>query len=464
MKTRLDLKPGEGRALAWAWLYVVVLFLAYYVLRPVRDELGVSGGVENLPWLFTGTMLTILVLTPLFGWLVKHWPRERFIAVSYRFFMLNLAGFAAAMAWVDPEHQIRVGYGFFIWLSVFNLFVVSVFWSLMVDVFDETAGKRLFGLLAAGATVGGMLGSGLVSLVAEALSPAMLLLVAMVLLEVAVQAARRLSAMSLPRQAPGEAVALADGDRRARTAEATGRTDAAHATAVGAGAAGAVSADTGRAGNNRDADSNAVMGGSVFSGFTHVIRSPFLLGIAAFVLLYTVTSTVLYFEQAEIASQYFSDRSARRAFFANLDFWVNALTLVGQLVLTAGMMQRLSMSVVLMILPLLSVVGFAVLASFPTLGVFVAVQVLRRVSNFVFAKPAREVLFTQLSREDRYKAKNVIDTLVYRSGDQIGSWGYAGLSALGLGLAGMSWVAALLCVAWAWLAWWLGRRAQRPRA
>ena len=186
-------RPGELRALLWAFLYVLALFLAYYVLRPIRDEFGASGGTRNLPWLFTATLGAMLALTPLYGFLVKRFPRERFIALAYRFFMLNPLVFAVLMARGGDAVLLWTGRVFFVWLSVFNLFVVSVFWSLAVDVFDGEQGKRLFGYLAAGATLGGLLGSALVNQFAHKVSPYALLLFAALLLEVAVQAARRLS-------------------------------------------------------------------------------------------------------------------------------------------------------------------------------------------------------------------------------------------------------------------------------
>jgi AAA family ATP:ADP antiporter len=279
----IDVRPAETRALAWSWLYVFALFLAYYVLRPIRDELGVAGGVRNLPWLFTGTLLAMLAVNPLFSWAVKHWPRERFVALTYRFFMVNLAAFLALLALATPAQHLWIGRVFFIWVSVFNLFVVSVFWSFIVDVFDAEQGKRLFGFLAAGATLGGIAGSALTSGFVEKLGQHWLLLASIALLEVAVFASRRLAGVSLAFRRP------AAGD-----------------------------------------DPNRPVGGSVLAGFTHTFRSPYLLGIAVFMLLYTVTSTFLYFQQATIAEQHFTDRAARTAFLARIDLWVNVLTIISR--------------------------------------------------------------------------------------------------------------------------------------
>lgn len=409
----IDIRPGEVRALAWSWLYVFALFLAYYVLRPIRDELGVAGGVRNLPWLFTGTLLAMLAANPLFAYAVRRWPRETFIAVSYRFFMLNLLAFLLLLMAATPEQHVWIGRAFFIWTSVFNLFVVSIFWSFIVDVFDSEQGKRLFGVLAAGATTGGIAGSALTSSLVTILGQNWLLVVSILLLEVAVFAVRRLSVIS---------------DVFSHSVQGD--------------------------------DPHRPLGGGIFAGLTHTLRSPYLLGIAGFILLYSITSTVLYFQQASIAEAHFTSRAARTAFFANIDFWVNTLTLGVQLFLTWRLTAWLGVAVMLAILPALSVFGFAALAAWPTVAVFVLVQVARRVSNFALARPTREVLFTAVPREDRYKAKNFIDTVVYRGGDQVAAWSYAGLLALGLTMTGIAAAAVPICIAWAGLSFWLGRRQQ----
>ena len=414
LRRAIEVRPAEARALAWSWLYVFALFLAYYVLRPIRDELGVAGGVRNLPWLFTGTLLAMVAVNPLFAAAVRRWPRERFIALTYRFFMLNLLVFMALLAVATPEQHVWIGRAFFIWVSVFNLFVISVFWSFMVDVFDAEQGKRLFGALAAGATLGGIAGSALTSGFVEHLGQTWLLLASIALLEVAVFAVRRLSRLS-------------DAFRRPV----------------------------------RGDDPDGAVGGGVFAGVTRTFRSPYLLAIGGYILFYAVTSTFLYFQQATIAEANFPNRAARTAFFAEIDLWVNALTLLFQLFLTGRLVGWLGVGAALCTLPLLSAAGFATLAVAPTVGVFVAVQVTRRVGNFALARPTREVLFTSVPREDRYKAKNFIDTVVYRGGDQVGSWAYAGLIALGLSMTGIAVVAVPLSAVWVGLSFWLGRRQER---
>ncbi|MFZ7234227.1 NTP/NDP exchange transporter [Avibacterium avium] len=405
----VSVKPNEIKVLLWAWLYVFALFLAYYTLRPLRDELGVSGGVKNLPWLFTGTLVAMLILSPCYAYLVKRWQREKFIAIAYRFFMSNLLIFAGLMYFAEGDLLLWSGRIFFIWVSVFNLFVVSVFWSLMADVFNTEQGKRLFGFLATGSTLGGIAGSAFVSSVAKSLNSYVLLLIAFLLLEFAVQAAKRISRL---------------GSQEVQ--------------------------------KNNNAE--AKIGGSLLEGLKRTFQSPYLLGISAFILCYSVTSTILYFQQAEIVSQHFTDRGERTAFFANIDLWVNSLTLIFQVGLTGRIMKRLGILPVLALLPLLSIFSFAALALSPTVIIFVIIQVARRVSNFAFTRPAREVLFTRLNREDRYKAKNVIDTVIYRSGDQLGSWGYAALNAMSLGLSTIAWLAVPLSFLWFILSIWLAKQ------
>ena len=403
-------RPEEAPTLAWSLLYIGSLFLAYYVLRPIRDELGVAGGVSNLPWLFTGALLAMLLLNPLFGYVVRHFTRERVISISYRFFTATLVVITLLLATSGEGQQMWVGRALFIWVSVFNLFVVSVFWSFIQDIFDTGQGRRLFGILAAGATLGGLLGSALTTMLVEHVGRTWLIAACVILIEMAVLASRKLS----------------------------------HA-----------SASLRNEGQNDDAEEP--IGGGVFAGMIQVFRSPYLFGLACFILIYSITSTFLYFQQASYAEANFPTREAKTAFFANIDLWVHSITLFVQIFLTGRLMAGLGVLVTLCALPLVSAVGFAALTANPTVGVFVVAQVARRVTNFALARPAREVLFTSSTRDDRYKAKNFIDTVVYRGGDQVGSWSYAGLMAIGLCIGQIAVVGVPLSLAWLCLGFWLGR-------
>ena len=412
----LDVRPGEGRLLAWGGLCIFSLMTAYYVLRPVRDMLGVAGGVENLPWLFTGTLLAMLAVTPAYAALVRALPRRRFIPLVYLFFISNLVLFAFLFALASAPQQVWIGRGFFIWLSVFNLFVVSVFWALMADLFEPVRAKRLFGVLAAAASVGAIAGSSVTATMARALPLPALMLCAALLLTLAILCVARTLA--------------AAGMLHGRSAQAA-----------------------------QDAEEQAI-GGGILAGITHTLRSPYLANICFYMLAYSITSTFLYFQQATIARDAFADNAERTAFFAAVDLTVNTLTLLVQLFLTGRLLRVFGVTVAAAFLPALTLLGFGVFAAFPVLAVLVAFQVLRRVGNFGLSRPTRELLFTVLPREDKYKAKNVIDTVVYRLGDQLGSWSYALLGALGFGMVGVSLIALPLAFAWVLNGVWLGRRQQ----
>jgi AAA family ATP:ADP antiporter len=301
-----------------------------------------------------------------------------------------------------------------VWVSVFNLFVVTVFWAFMTDIFNTEQAKRLFGFIAVGGTLGAIVGGSLTAFLVHRLGAANLLLISALLLECGAWCVR-----SFPTEFEGD-----------------------HARAF------------------RDETENAErpLGGTLWSGITHAIGSPYLLGICAFMLLHAVTATLVYFQQADIAGREFTDRAARTAFFAHLDIWVNVLTIVVQIGLTGRLLKWVGVGITLAMLPAISLVGFLAIGIMPGLALLAFFQVLRRAMNYALSRPAREVLFTVLRREDKYKAKSFVDTFVYRAGDQIGAWSYPLLTWLGLGLTGISWVAAPLAAGWCALSLWLGRQ------
>ncbi len=409
----IDVRPSEVPALAWSWLYIFSLLSSYYIMRPIRDQMGVAGGVNNLQWLFTGTLIGMLVLNLPFSWLVKTFPREKFIAISYRFFAANILLFALALYAATPEQTIWVGRIFFIWTSIFNLFVVSIFWQMIVDVFTSEQGKRLFGFIAAGATLGAISGSAFTVSTVEHMAPGYLMVGAAIMLELAVFCVRRLSRLS-------ESLS-----------------------------------------ERPHVEPEAPIGGTLLGGFRDALSSGYLLNVSLFLLLYAVTSTFLYFQQAAVVSHSFANRAAQTQFFASVDLGVNVLTLGVQLFLTGRILKRFGVGTTLSILPFSSVIGFGAVALIPTLASVVGFQLIRRAGNFAIARPTREVLFTVLPREDRYKAKSFIDTAVYRFGDQLGAWSFALLSTtLGLGLTQVSVVAAAVSGCWLANSWWLGRRQE----
>ena len=432
MRRFVDARPGEWKALWCAFAFHFLVLASYYVLRPIRDEIGAAGGLESLSWLFTATLVAMLAANVLFSAVAARLSRRRFIPLAYRFFIATLAAFFLLMQ-VEPAGSVSwVGRAFYVWVSVFNLFVVSVFWAFMADTFASDQGKRLFGFIAVGGTLGAIAGGALTATLVDTLGSAGLLVLSALLLEGAVWCVKLFPAA---RVIPSEARDRVDSGR-----------------SLGAAPLGMTQTP------------EWPLGGTFWSGIAHVFRSPYLLGICGFMLLHSVTSTLVYFQQADVVGAAFTDRAARTAFFAQLDVAVNVLTVLVQVFLTGRLLKWLGVGVTLALLPAVSLVGFVAMAAAPSLALLAAFQVARRAVNYAVSRPAREVLFTVLPREDKYKAKAFTDTFVYRAGDQVGAWTYPALRALGLGLAGVSWIAAPLAAGWVALSLWLGRRQARAQA
>lgn len=422
LRGAIGAREGEGAVLLWSTAYYFLVLCAYYVIRPIRDDIGAASGAENLAWLFTGTLAGMLLVHPLYTAIVGRLTRRRFVTWAYRFFALNLVAFFLYFRSADPAQAVWAGRAFFIWTSVFNLFVVSVFWSLVTDLFRPGQGKRLFGFVAVGGTLGAMLGATITSSLVDVVGRVGLMLVSAAILELAVQAARVLDR----HEGAMRAAAMAEGD---------------HTPDAG-----------------RDA-SQDVIGGGILDGIRHVFSSPYLFGIATLILFYTISSTFLYFQQADIVAAAFGDnRDERTRVFANMDLITNALTLIAQLFLTGRVMKWLGVGVALAFLPLLTLVGFGILGIAPVLSVLVVFQVARRAGNFAIQRPAREALFTVVPRTDKYKAKNFTDTFVYRVGDQVGAWSYAGMAVFGLTASGLAFTMVPFSALWLLLTVWLGRQ------
>lgn len=408
------IRREERSVLALSALYFFLIMASYFILRPIRDQMGLAGGVRNLAWLFSGTLIAMLVVSPLFSAMVSRWPRRRFVAWSYRALMLCLLVFYLCLVGLPESNQVWIGRAFFIWVSVFNLFAVSLFWAVMADVFKSESSRRLYGVIAAGGTLGALVGGVVTTVLVDALGAPALLLISLAMLELALWC------------------------MFAITRDADRRTDA-----------------------TRPQKGEEIIGGSAIDGFRLAIRSPYLLGMCGYMLLYTIGSTFLYFLQAQIVDSSIDGAAAQTAYFANVDIWVNSLTLVLQVFLTGRLMARIGVGLTLAALPLVSIIGFAALGMVPVLVAVVVFTVARRVTNFAFSRPAREALFVPLSRSEKYKAKNLIDTVVYRIGDQIGAWTNSVLIWLGLGIGGIAFSAVPLAVAWLGLSLWLGRRYRR---
>ena len=408
-------EADEVRPMLLSALYFFLIMAGYFIIRPLRDEMGIAGGVRNLPWLFTGTLVGMLLAHPIYTAMISRLPRHRFIPLSYNLFAGCMLVFLVLLSTLGETQTVWVGRVFYIWTSVFNLFVVSIFWSVMADIFKPGQGARIFGFIAVGGTAGAIVGSAVTAIMAGQIAPRFLLLVSIACIELAVIIALTLLRSGSPDLSP----------------EAAGAENPA---------------------------GDEVIGGGVMAGIAAVFRSPYLLGIVAYMLFYTVTSTFLYFEQAEIVSAVFADGAARTVFFARLDLAVNILTIITQIFITGRIVRFIGIAMALAWLPLVSVIGFFGLGLAPTLGVIAAFQIIRRASNYAVTRPCREMLYTVLPRETKYKAKNFIDTFVYRAGDQVGAWSYAGMGLLGLGMTGIAFAAIPLAGAWMGVGLWLGRK------
>ncbi|KYF62555.1 MFS transporter [Sorangium cellulosum] len=413
-----EVKDGEAAALLWSFAYFFCLLFSYYVMRPVREEMGISGGMDRLPWLFTAVFATMLAAVPAFSALVARLPRRRFIPIVYHFFASNLLVFFGLLSLGAPRAE--VGKVFYVWLSVFNLFAVSVFWGFMADLWRSEQGKRLFGFIAAGGSAGALAGSFITAAQARQIGTANLLLLSAALLELAVLCVGRLNRLA------GQ---LGDG--------APGRDGSAAEERIGGGA---------------------------LRGVTLVLRSPYLLGICAQTLFLSVTATVLYFEQARIVSAQSMDPARRTAMFASIDLTVNVITILVQVLVTGRLMTRVGLGVALAVVPVVTGVGFAALAAQPTIWMIAAFQGLRRAIHYAVDRPAREILFTVVAREEKYKAKSFIDTVAFRGGDAASAWVLSGLSALGVKAAGLSLMMLPVAGGWVLLSRYLARRqAERAR-
>lgn len=414
LRRLFNVQPGEAGVVAAGLLMFFLLFCGYFMLRPVREVMGLAGGVNNLQWLFTATFVATLVVLPLFGALASRIARAPLVAWVYGFFVLNLAGFALALQ-LRPD-DVWVGRVFYVWLSVFNLLSISLAWSVLADVFTSLQAKRLFAIMAGGASLGGLVGPLLGTLLVAPLGHAGLLLLSALML-----AASTAAALGLLRWRGHHPLAREEAAERRKP-----------------------------------------LGGNPWSGATAVFRSPYLMGIALFVILLASANTFLYFEQARIVAEHFPDRTTQTQVFGMLDAVVQTLAILTQLFFTGRLAQRLGVSVLLVAVPLVVAAGFLALALAPVFAVFAVVMVIRRAGEYALVRPGREILFTVIPAEQKYKAKNFIDTVVYRGGDAVSGWLKRGLDLLGDHPALAMFIGAGLAVGWAATGLSLGR-AQRRR-
>ena len=419
LRLLVDVRGAELASLLLSFVYFFFVMSAWFVLRPIRDEIAAASGVSKLPYLFMGTLVATLLFNPLFGVLVVRFRVRTFIALTYHFFVANLFVFYLLMRMSGPNEgstlSLWMGRAFYVWTSVFNFFIISIFWSFMADVFASDQAKRLFGFIGVGGTLGSIVGSGFTAAMASTIGTRNLLLVSALLLEIAI-----FVVMRFPRR---------------------------------------VLVGTLRPASEREQEDR--IGGTAWAGLTRLLQSPYLLGIALFLTLYILGSTVLYAEQTDLVGRFYPTRAARTTVLAQLEFAAQSLTLFTQFFLTGRITKWIGLAATLAIVPVLSVLGFGTLGLVPVFQTLAAFTVCRRAANFSLMNPAMETLFTVVSREDKYKTKNFIETFIYRFSDQLTVWGYAGLAALGLGLSGIAFVVAPVAAVSVALAIWLGRRQRQ---
>jgi len=401
----------ELKGLLWATTYGFFIMFSYYILRAVRDEIS-SADRGNLQILWTAVFFVMLVAVPVYSWVASRYSRGVFVPLANRFFIACLIGFWLCLAFLPEAARPWIDRIFYVWTSVFALFVVTVFWGLLADCFDNSQARRMFSFIAVGRSVGGMVGSSVTAGLAEVLPTFSLLLIACIPLEVA-----SWCALALHRHF------------------ATGNVEV-------------------------QGESERAITGNAWTGMKTVFSSPYLLGIAGFIALMTFASTMLYFQQANLVAEVFTDRGERTAFFAKVDLAVNILTIFFQVYLTARMVKWLGVGITLAMVPAFTALGFLTLGLYPTLAVLVVIQVAYRAGRYGFTKPAREILWTVLDRESKYKSKPFLDAAVYRGGDLVSGWLYTGMAAIGLSIGAIALVAAPVAGIWAFLGLGLGKRQE----
>ncbi|WP_417316819.1 NTP/NDP exchange transporter [Emcibacter sp.] len=408
----LNIRDGELPAVLLAFGYFFCLLCSYYILRPMRDEMAIASGVENMQWLFTGTFFAMLAVTPLFGFLASRFLRKQIIPFTYGFFLINIIIFYVLFR-ADLTSP-WIARGFFWWVSVFNFFVVSVFWAYMSDIFSPGQGKRLFGIIAAGGSVGAITGPLLTQSLVTELGTANLLLVSAAFLFLALVCMLAL----LKHERDTQEFHTSKADEK--------------------------------------------LGGSWLEGFLAIFRSRYMAGIAAWIMISTLAATFLYFQQAEIIRDAFDSPEERIRMFARIDLAVNGLTLLTQIFIVGRLMGRFGVSVTLALFPLVTLAGFAALAIAPVLLVVVAFQATQRAVNFAVAQPSYRVLYTTVSDAEKYKAQPFIDTVGVRGGDAASGWVYATLAqTFGWGMQPLALFILPLAGLWAFLSYRLGRIHQQ---
>ena len=418
LESVFGLKRHEFVAVAWSFAYFFCVLSSYYIIRPVREEMAVGSGPNTIPYLFIGTFVTMIFATSIFGWVASRFPRRVFLPWVYLFFVSNILIFWVVFSQFRGAGADYVWLGriFFVWVSVFNLFVVSVFWSFMADIYTREQGRRLFGLITSGGSIGALIGGILTSSLVTKIGFEDLMGLSAAVLLAAVFCVGRLKNW----------VHHEHEDEIEMTVE-----------------------------------SDKPLGGNPLAGITHLFSSRYFLGIALMSLVASLLGTALYMFRAELIGEAIQNPDARTQFFSNMNVAANALALIAQMFLVKQVVTRFGIGRSLFLFPLASIIGFAVLAFEPTLMAVAVLDVVRRGLGFGFAKPSTDMLYSVVTPEEKYKTKNAIDTAIYRGGDVVGTWAIRLMSILGLGIAGISIVMIPFAAISAVVALWLGRDYKR---
>ena len=411
----LGIHRDEFAPVAWSFAYFFCLLSAYYMLRPVREAMAIVGGTANIPWLWTGTFVAMIMATPVFGWVASRFPRKTFLPWVYYFFIFNIMIFFAVFSYADTHeiNQVWIARSFFVWLSVFNLFVVSVFWSFMADIYSKEQCRRLFGVITAGGSTGAFLGGIITGVLVVPIGFKNLLPMSALLLLVAVFCVYRLRRWTAQRESGA---------------------------------------------SRDDVESDSPLGGSALEGIRRVFTSPYFSAIAMALVLANFLGGVMYFYMAEMVSLEYPNTDEQTRVFALLNTLTTAFAFVGQLLIVRHSVRRFGVGTTLAVMPLIAIVGFAVLAINPTFIVLAALQVLMRSVGFGLTKPTSDMLYSVVSPEARYKAKNFIDTAVYRGADLAAIWSIRLMGTIGMGLGAVSVVCVPFAIAWVSLSLWIGRQ------
>ena len=409
LKTASKVKEKEVKAVIFSFLFVVVLMSAYYILRPVRDAMASDWTDAEVSWLWTLNFFISTAIVALYGSMVSKFRFRLLVPAMYGIFAISFIIFYALGSVF--EDRTLIDKSFYVWVSVFSLFHISVFWTFMSELFSKEQSGRLFGIIAVGASVGGLIGPSITAFFSVSLGADNLMLIASMMLLIPIPIIFYLQSLK-SKELNNEVLDIPD--------------------------------------------SNQSIGGNPLAGFKMFFSNPYLLSIGLFIFLYTGISSFVYFELKNLLSDF--SRSERSVIWAQMDLAVNILAISTGLFATGRIVTKFGMPATIAMVPIMICIGLLVLAISPLLGVVMVLQIIRRAGNYAVTRPAREMLFTLVNQETRFKAKPVIDIVAYRGGDMLTAWLFTGLTqGLGLGLASVAAVGAGIASLWALVGIYLGK-------